>query len=178
MTKEEKAILDTIAYAEGTLGVSNNGYDVVVTFKVINGWTDDTKIVHGDGDWLQNVNSTLKSSAAGRYQFLGSTWKSLHGGNNPPMSKANQDAAGIKLVNKRLKQNFTSNESVTISELANRSKFDIFLQKCAPEWASLPLTKDIPSKGKKAGNGYYSGQGGKKSAQELYDIFILALSKY
>lgn len=175
MTREEKAVLDTIAYAEGTLGVSNNGYDVVVTFKIINGWTEDTKIGHGDGDWYQ---SSAKSTAAGRYQFLGSTWKDLHGNKNPPMTKANQDAAGLKIVNNRLKSTAIDSRSVSISELQNRDKFDIFLQKCAPAWASLPLTKDIPSKGKKAGNGYYSGQGGKKSAKELYDVFMLALSKY
>ena len=175
LNKSEKALLDTIAYAEGTLGVSNNGYDVVVSFKLIIGWTENTDIKHGDGDWYQ---SSAKSTAAGRYQFLGSTWKSLHGGKNPPMSKDNQDAAGIYLLNKRLKSTATDSRPVTIPELTNRSKFDIFLQKCAPEWASLPLTKDIPSKGKKAGNGYYSGKGGSKSAQELYDVFMLAYSKY
>lgn len=182
MTKEEKAILDTIAYAEGTLGVSQNGYDVVVTFKTIVGWTKDTKIVHGDSDWYQKA---ANSTAAGRYQFIGSTWKGswiggtkTRKGQNVPMTKENQDAACLWLINNRLKSTAIDSRPVTISELTNRSKFDIFLQKCAPEWASLPLTKDIPDKGKKAGNGYFSGQGGKKTADELYGVFMKAYALY
>jgi len=176
MTKTEKALLDTIAYAEGTLGVSNNGYDVVVTFKVINGWTEDTKIVHGDGDWVQKLSSSLSSSAAGRYQFLGSTWKGLNGNKNLPMTKDNQDVAALKLVNKRLKATGIDNRSVSISELTDKAKFYIFLQKCAAEWASLPLTKDY--NGKKAGNGYYGGQNSHKTADELYGVFMQAYNLY
>jgi len=48
MTKFEKALLDVIAFTEGTLGVSQNGYDVVVGFYRIIGWTEDTSIVHGE----------------------------------------------------------------------------------------------------------------------------------
>lgn len=181
LTKAEKSVLDTIAYAEGTLGVSNNGYDVIVTFKTINGWTKDTKIVHGGSDWLQKVGDS-KSAAAGRYQFLPDTWKSLNGGVNVPLTKDNQDNACINLIKKKLLDTKSiDSRSVTIEELPNdKSKFDIFLQKCAPTWASLPLTKDVIINGvtKKAGNGFYSNQGGKKTAQELYDVFMLAYGKY
>jgi len=177
LTPYEKAVLDTIAYAEGTLGVSNNGYDVIVTFKLINGWTNDTKIVHGETDWYQKE---ANSDAAGRYQFLGSSWKSLFDKKNPPMTKVNQDTAAIKLVNKKLLATNIDSRAVSISQLDSKDKFDIFLQKCASTWASLPLTTNITIDGqlKKAGNGWYSGQGGKKTSKELYDIFILALTKY
>lgn len=177
LTKIEKALLDTIAYAEGTLGVSNNGYDVVVTFKLIQGWTKDTKIVHGNGDWYQKE---ADSTAAGRYQFKGSSWISINDDVNLPMTKDNQDAAAVKKIKKRLKQTFASSETLTIEEITTKEKFDIFLQKTCAEWASFPITKTFIYKGveKKAGNGFYSGQGGKKSAQELWEVFQLALSKY
>jgi muramidase (phage lysozyme) len=194
LTKIEKALLDTLAYAEGTLGVSNNGYDVVVTFKTIIGWTNDTKIIHGESDWLQVYNSAgKKSSAAGRYQFLGKTWRGgwvggYEGklGPNKPMTKDNQDTAALWLINNRLKQTYTGNEKITIPEITSQAKFDIFLQKCSPEWASLPVTKTVTTTNSKtgvktvhkAGNGFYSGQGGSKTNTELYGVFTLALSKY
>jgi muramidase (phage lysozyme) len=177
MTAKEKAILDVIAYSEGTLGASQNGYDIIVTFKKIVGWTPDTNIIHGNNDWIQDFGSG-KSTAAGRYQFLGSTWKSINGGKNVPMNKDNQDQACLKLINNRLKSKVIDKRSVTIEELDKKESFDIFLQKCAPEWASLPLTKDIPSKGKKAGNGYYSKQGGKHTSTKLFEIFTKAYNIY
>ena len=187
LTKEEKAILDVLAYAEGTLGISNNGYDVCFTRKTIVDWTEDTDIVHGLSDWIIRA-SGISSSAAGRYQFLGGTWTGswvggtkTKKGQNVPMTKDNQDIAGLWLINKRLKSTAIDNRTVTISELGTKSKFDIFLQKCAPEWASLPLTKDITWDGelKKAGRGFYSKtQNSKKTSDELFGIFNKALALY
>jgi len=154
MTNIEKALLDTIAYAEGTLGVSNNGYDVVVTFKVINGWTEDTKIVHGDGDWRQKE---VNSNAAGRYQFLGSTWKgNMNGRKNAPMTKDNQDKGALFLINYRLKNTNLDTRPLTISEITTKEKFTIFFNKCTTEWTSFP----------------------RKGVNELWEVFQLALSKY
>lgn len=152
MTKIEKALLDTIAYAEGTLGVSNNGYDVVVTFKIINGWTEDTKIVHGDGDWRQKE---VNSNAAGRYQFLGSTWKglSIHNGKNVPLTKDNQDKAAIHYINYNLKL-FKTN--ITISDITNKDNFTKFFNANKGTWTSFP----------------------RRGLDELFGIFNLALTKY
>ena len=179
MTKEERAILDVISYAEGTLGISQNGYDVLFTKRTIVGWTENTDIVHGNSDWVI-TSGGHRSSAAGRYQFLGSKWISINGDKNLPMTKDNQDAAAIKNINNRLKSTVIDSRSVSISELTTRSKFDIFLQKCAPEWASLPLTKTITFKGdvKQAGRGFYSSQNSKKTADELYEVFMMAYSLY
>ena len=47
LTKLEKTILDTIAYYEGTLGKSQNGFDILFgPNKIINGWTPNTTIRH------------------------------------------------------------------------------------------------------------------------------------
>jgi muramidase (phage lysozyme) len=174
MTREDKAILDMLAYAEGTLGVSNNGYDVVVGSKrVIAGWTKDTNIVHGGNDWYSKSSN---STAAGRYQFIYGTWI---GNNkiNKPMTAANQDAKALELINNR-----ASSVNKTILS-SNRNEFDKLLQKLSLEWASLPLTTTITDKeGKvhKAGSSYYSSDGinKSKSADKLYEIFKLALSYY
>lgn len=174
MTREEKAILDMLAYAEGTLGVSNNGYDVVVGSKrVIAGWTKDTTIVHGGKDWY---SKTSDSTAAGRYQFLYGTWigdKKI----NKPMTAVNQDNKALELINKRAS---TINKTILSS---NQTEFNKLLQKLSLEWASLPVTTTITDKEgivHKAGSSYYSKDGINKSnnANKLYEIYNLALSKY
>jgi len=176
MTKEEKALLDTIAYTEGTLGVSNNGYDVVVgSKKIIAGWTKDTTIVHGN--WY---DSATKSTAAGRYQFLYTTWI----GNskvNLPMTKDNQDKRAVELINSRLRD-------IDKTQLLNKAVWDKAVNKLAQEWASWPMATDVTTTDKngnvtvhKAGSSYYSKDGINKSrhtVDELWKIYKLALSKY
>lgn len=174
MTKEEKAILDMLAYAEGTLGVSNNGYDVVVGSKrVIAGWTKDTTIVHGGSAWRSTSNN---STAAGRYQFKYDTWIGNNKINNP-MTVVNQDARAMELINSRAS---SVNKSILST---NRNEFNKLLQKLSLEWASLPVTTTITDKeGKvhKAGSSYYSSDKINKShsSDKLYEIYKLALSYY
>lgn len=174
MTREEKAILDMLAYAEGTLGVSNNGYDVVVGSKrVIAGWTKDTTIVHGGSDWY---SKSSKSTAAGRYQFLYDTWIGNKKINNP-MTAANQDSKAIEIINSVAPN---VNKSILSS---NRNEFDKLLQKLCTKWASLPVTTTITDKDgnvHKAGSSYYSSDKINKShsSDKLYEIYKLALSYY
>jgi hypothetical protein len=167
MTKYEKAILDLIAYAEGTLGVSQNGYDVLVGFPVIQGWTENTTIRHRcikptgnlteqkikekggkvceDSSWF---NTQLSSSAAGRYQFLGSSWatttEKLGLGFNAPMTKDNQNKAAIRAIKTKRK--------VTETELKNAyssfSSFEVVRKKLENEWTSFKLNKGDAVKGK------------------------------
>lgn len=174
MTNIDKALLDMISYAEGTLGVSNNGYDVVIgsPYRKIVGWDENTTITHGNYDWKLN---SVNSSAAGRYQFLYKTWLECNNGKNYPMNKNNQDNAAIKLINSVIKSNK--------SELTNRGVFMSELNNLALKWASIPLTEDIIRNGvtHKAGYSYYDRDGVNKStttANKLFEIFNLALTKY
>jgi muramidase (phage lysozyme) len=83
----------------------------------------------------------IPSSAAGRYQFMPDTWTGLHGGKNPPMTPANQDAGAYQLaLNRGVDLNTAP---VTIENV----------RKLAPVWAALPINATD-------GAGYYKGQGG------------------
>lgn len=163
MTKEEKALLDMIAYSEGTLGVSNNGYDVLVGFKKIVGWTPDTTIVHQNGAWYDKANN---STAAGRYQFLYNTWVSANGKKNAAMNKINQDNAGIKLINRRL-------GSIDKTKLNIFNNFKKATDLLAPEWASIPLSS--------TGKSYYDKgtvNHTKVTLNDLFDVYKKALVLY
>lgn len=154
MTRYEKAFLDTVAWAEGTLGVSNNGYDVLVNdnarlgSRIVVGWTPNTEIVHGLGAWAVNVGS-VKSTAAGRYQFIGSTWVELNGNVNVPITKENQDASALKKLNKLLGPNFSYNLT-SVNDMASVSI------KIKTTWSSFAV----------------------KTPSALYEIYQLALGKY
>ena len=162
MTKEIKAILDMIAYAEGTLGCSQNGYDVLNNFYKINGWTPETTMKHGGESWRGST------TASGRYQILFTTWNEVMG--NKSFNKKNQDLCGEKLINIRLKQTKFESSNVDLTTLSsNRNNFIKLLNKLAPEWASLPYEY-------KSFNSYY-GQP-VKTVDELYNIFKKALVLY
>jgi muramidase (phage lysozyme) len=181
MTKYEKAMLDTIAYAEGTLGVSQNGYDVLVGFPTIVGWTDNTTIRHRcvkptshltstkikekggvvceDESW---DNKSLNSTAAGRYQFLGSSWatttEKLDLGFNAPMTKDNQNKAALRAIKKKRK--------VTETQLKNAyssfADFEVVREKLKNEWTSF---KRNDSKAK-------------KTPAEYWKVYKFAVKKY
>jgi muramidase (phage lysozyme) len=107
MTNEEKALLDVIAYAEGTLGVSQNGYDLLYGFRTIIGWEPNTTITHQNGGWKYKIcekkdGTAIFTTAAGRYQFTYPTWVGMNDDKNTPLTKRNQDIAGVKLINKKI----------------------------------------------------------------------------
>ncbi len=162
MTKEEKALLDMIAYSEGTLGVSNNGYDVLVGYRKIVGWTPDTTIVHQNSKWFDKSNN---SSAAGRYQFLYDTWIG-NSKKNLPMNKINQDKRGIELINHRI-------GSIDKTTLTSFNSFKQATDKLALTWASIPLST--------TGRSYYNKDGinhTKVSLNQLFEVYKKALALY
>lgn len=168
MTNLEKTILDTIAYFEGTIGKSANGYDVLFGGKkVMNGWDVKTTTIRHrciyskngfpvseitaagfkeceDKTWEEKFTNKVtgkesSSTAAGRYQFIGSSWfsatKNALGKNNinAPMSKENQDKCAL--------YNVKTKKKVTDNDLQNGLKsFDGFknlMKKLGNEWESF-----------------------------------------
>lgn len=154
MTKEEKTFLDVLAYAEGTLGISNNGYDVLVNdspssgSRIILGWTENTDIQHGLNNWKVKVGNVF-STAAGRYQFIGSSWIQYNNNNNAPMTKINQDKAALKY----LKQLLGSTYSFKIND---ENDMKMVADKIKNVWSSFKV----------------------KSAAELYKIYKNAIILY
>ena len=173
---EAKPLLDTIAYAEGTAGGNNNGYDIIVGYGKIAGWTETYS--KGHPNKLVYIPSIgRKSSAAGRYQFLYDTWEGV--AKNLFFNKPNQDLAGWKLISEKRK--FSAKEATNAFlvaqqqiasgniDISQNPDFINFLNKNYLEWASLP------NAGGAAG---YEGQGGNYSPQQVYQVYIEAVKKY
>jgi muramidase (phage lysozyme) len=189
MTVYEKAMLDTLAYAEGTLGVSKNGYDVLVGFSTIIGWTPNTDIVHRcikptsnltedkikqkggkvceDPSWDTKQNNTtrddkLNSTAAGRYQFLGSSWatttENLNLGFNAPMTEENQNKAAIHAIKKKRKVT----ESELVSAYSSFSGFEVVRKKLQNEWTSFKRN-DVSAK---------------KTPNDYWEVYKYAVNRY
>lgn len=153
MTKEEKTFLDLLSFTEGTFGVSNNGYDVLLNdgkekgySRVMKGWTETNAPEHKGKEWYVK---SLDSTAAGRYQFIFGTWVSLNGDINAPMTKVNQDAAALKY----LKKIFGSSYDFKINSV---SDMDFARGKLIKIWTSW----------------------GTKSSAELYELYKTILAKY
>ena len=161
-----RALLDTIAFAEGTRG--NGDYGRVVNGTVIGAANPnlpfDRSLVgkrnvtvsdlRHHPNLLVQVAPGLRSSAAGRYQFLNKTW---HGLGMKDFSPRSQDLAAIKLMQGR----------GMIAPLL-RGDFNTAIHKGAPEWASLPTA---------SGGSFYGGQGA-KSLSSLRSVYATALRKY
>jgi muramidase (phage lysozyme) len=114
MTARRRAFLDTIAYSEGA------DYNVQFTGSKFGNYTDHPRQIKRGGGFA--------SDAAGRYQFLSTTWdgaKSALGLTD--FSPANQDKAGIYLVQQR--------GALVDVDAGN---FEAAINKCAQEWASFP----------------------------------------
>ena len=160
-----RAMLDTIGYAEGT----GKNYGRVVFGTVLgpsdrNAPYDRSKVGKRNvvvNDFRHHPNLAVRwangqppSSAAGRYQFIYSTWKGLGMKDFSPRS---QDLAAIKLMQRR-----------GMIEPLLRGDFTGAIHKGAPEWASLPTSK---------GGSYYGGQGA-KNIGDLRDVYSASLRLY
>jgi muramidase (phage lysozyme) len=118
--QKHRALLDTIAYAEGTRGRGQDGYNVELTYVYFSDCTRHPRQIQSSGG--------LRSDAAGRYQFLSTTWDGLGYGNFYP---DNQDRGAIRLVRNR-GGIIPSDRAMTATELSN------LLDRISYEWASLP----------------------------------------
>jgi muramidase (phage lysozyme) len=122
MQANEKAFLDMLAVSEGTYGHGDNGYNVIVGGDLFHGYGKHPNV-------LVTLNKAgLKSTAAGRYQFLKRTWDALalklH---LPDFSPASQDLAALELI-----------AECGASDDVRSGRFADAVYKCRKIWASLP----------------------------------------
>ena len=171
-----RPLLDTIAYTEGTAGVGQNGYDILVGFNRINNWNPNYTSPHPNvAVYIPNIKDD--STAAGRYQFLKSTWDSY--ANKLSFNKENQDKIGWELIkSKRKYLSPSATQAFTIAkEQIASNKIDVykntafleFLNKTYQEWASLPNAQNEAA---------YFNQGGQYSVAYVYNVYIEAVKKY
>ncbi len=121
----QKALHDSIAFAEGTRNHSNDGYDVMFSFKIANS-------CQAHPNQCIKFGSTC-STAAGRYQFLKNTWNSVKSAKGlSSFEPENQERGGAYLVSNVRKVTVPQNRAMTASEFSNA------MNKLSWEWASLP----------------------------------------
>jgi muramidase (phage lysozyme) len=120
---KHRAMLDTIAFTEGTAGsCGQDGYNTGFAYNCFASCNR-----HPAKVWRA---SGYSSSAAGRYQFLTSTWNGL---GYSSFSPKNQDLGAMKLVARR-GVTLPTSRALTATEFTNAMK------KLSYEWASLPYS--------------------------------------
>jgi muramidase (phage lysozyme) len=123
-----RALLDTIATTEGTYRWDgNDGYDVEFTYRTFSDCTRHPAQV--------NCSGNLCSDAAGRYQFLSSTWGGL---GLPFFYPSDQDVGAMALVNRRGVYPPTDRAMTRAEFQAAMGTCDVNTGGLALEWASLP----------------------------------------
>ena len=149
-------LLDLLGRAEGA------GYDTIVGFvrrsdypaKPITSMTVDEILA-----WQDSIDGKYNSEAAGRYQVMEDTLRGLkvQGVVNGTdlFNSATQDKIAIALLKIRGLNRFL-NGTITSEQFGDNLSY---------EWASLPVMI-----GPRAGQGRYSGQGGKIRIQEVLDV--------
>lgn len=135
LDKNITAFLDTIAKSEGTFDHGDNGYNVMVTGKLMKGYADHP-FTHSDK--ALHVKGSLYSTASGRYQIMRVNWYGSK--ENPKLglkyqlglndfSPKNQDVAAISLLKRRNAYNLISQGKIkTAFRTTSLNK----------EWASFP----------------------------------------
>lgn len=120
---KHRAMLDTIAYTEGTSGsCGQDGYNTGYAYNCFRTCTRHPNTVWSGGGY--------RSTAAGRYQFLYRTWSTL---GYSTFSPKNQDLGAMKLIGRR-GVTLPTNRALTSTEFTNAMK------KLSYEWASLPFS--------------------------------------
>jgi muramidase (phage lysozyme) len=115
----ERALLDTIAFAEGTRGYGKDGYNVTFGYRYF-----ESCAVHPN---IKVCSGSLCSTAAGRYQMLHKTFQGLKLASFWPQD---QELGALELIERR---------GVTLPATAmTATQFANALDKLSYEWSSLP----------------------------------------
>ncbi len=125
ISRYQQALHDSIAFAEGTENRSNDGYDVMFSYRIMSSCG-------------QHPNRCLSfgsscSTAAGRYQFLYTTWSSIKRARNlASFEPENQERAAAYLISTTRRVAVPQTRAMTSAEFSNA------MSKLSYEWASLP----------------------------------------
>ena len=126
MTANLKAFLSTLAHSEGTKGLGNDGYNVLVGSRPNQVITFSS--YHDHPRTMIRLNEILASSAAGRYQILGRIFDAYKKPLSlPDFGPQSQDRIAIQLINE-----CHAYEDVLAGH------FEKAIDKCKSRWASLP----------------------------------------
>lgn len=121
----EKALHDAIAYAEGTRNEGKDGYNVLFSNRKI-------------GSCARHPNQCIAfgstcSTAAGRYQFLTTTWNSVKAARGlSSFEPEEQERGAAYLVGNVRRVTIPTDRALSASEFSNA------MSKLSYEWASLP----------------------------------------
>ena len=123
MSANLRAFLYLIAWCEGTSGP--NGYRTIVGGEKFDDFSDHPNRIKSG---TFSNGKAWRSSAAGRYQFLHSTWlECKHALSLPDFSPESQDAAAVYLIKRR-----------GALHAVEQGDLDNAIHLCRHEWASLP----------------------------------------
>jgi len=120
VNKWDKGLLNTIATTEGTRGHGQDGYNVTFAYHYFSSCDRHPNLNICSGGYC--------STAAGRYQFLTTTWNGLK---LPNFHPNNQDVGAMRLVSRR-GASIPSTRALTATEFVN------VMDRISYEWASLP----------------------------------------
>lgn len=120
-----RAFLDMLAWSEGTstIKASDDGYNVLVGGKLFSDYSKHPNVL------VALPRYGIKSTAAGRYQFLYRTWMAIvrEYGFRGRFTPEAQDLAGVKLLTE-----------CGALRLIKAGRIEAAIQAAAPIWASLP----------------------------------------
>lgn len=123
--RNRQAFLDMIAYSEGTANAGANGYRMMFGGALCNNLDDHPRQIFS---FTNRRGETLKTSAAGRYQFLSRTWDELANKLGlPDFSESSQDSACLELIRRCGALPYVDKGDIQTS-----------INRCAKTWASLP----------------------------------------
>ena len=149
--KATNALLDTIAFAEGTSNKPNKGYNTHFGGSQTQDLsTHPDKVIH---------TPRYSSAAFGRYQFMPNTWGSVGGG---AMTPDRQDAGAVRLTIKRLNAaGIAVKDATELETLLQKEGISPRISAAlSQEWASFPTL---------SGNSFY-GQPVKKLS-DMQDVY-------
>jgi muramidase (phage lysozyme) len=122
MNQNRKAFLDMIAVSEGTKGLGDDGYNVIIGNSLFFSYRDHPRKII----WVKRIQRY--STAAGRYQILEWIYDHYKAALKlPDFDHESQDRIAVQLIR----------ECHALEDI-DAGRFDVAVIKCRSRWASFP----------------------------------------